>query len=136
MRVGGTKTIHSDFRLIAASNRNLRQEVETGRFREDLFYRINVINLEIPPLRSRPEDLINLISRFLEHFNLRYKENKRLSSQVYKRLLNYRWLGNVRELENIIERIIITSDGMEITEEALPDYILKTNEEKENRSSN
>jgi transcriptional regulator with PAS, ATPase and Fis domain len=131
MRVGGTKTIHSDFRLIAASNRNLRQEVETGRFREDLFYRINVINLEIPPLRSRPEDLINLISRFLEHFNLRYKENKRLSSQVYKRLLNYRWLGNVRELENIIERIIITSDGMEITEEALPDYILKTNEEDE-----
>lgn len=126
MRVGGTKPIHSDFRLISASNRNLRQEVETGTFREDLFYRINVINLEIPPIRNRQEDLIHLIARFMEQFNDRYQENKKLSPQVYKHLLNYRWPGNVRELENIIERIIITSNGMEIAEEALPEYLLKT----------
>lgn len=126
MRVGGTKLIHSDFRLISASNRNLRQAVERGTFREDLFYRINVINLEIPPLRNRQEDLIHLIARFMEQFNDRYQENKKLSPQVYKHLLNYRWPGNVRELENIIERIIITSNGMDIAEGALPEYLLKT----------
>ena len=131
MRVGGTKLIHSDFRLISASNRNLRQAVERGAFREDLFYRINVINLEIPPLRNRQEDLIHLIARFMEQFNDRYQENKRLSPQVYKHLLNYRWPGNVRELENIIERIIITSNGMEIAEGALPEYLLKTTGEVE-----
>lgn len=134
MRVGGTKPIYSDFRLISASNRNLRQAVERGTFREDLFYRINVINLEIPPLRNRQEDLIQLIARFMEQYNIRYQENKKLSPQVYKCLLNYRWPGNVRELENIIERIIITSNGNEITEDALPEYLLKSMGDREPES--
>ena len=115
VRIGGGRAIRSDFRLIAATNRNLKDEVAAGRFREDLYYRLNVFPLSIPPLREREEDIIELARYFVD---LYARKNGRtgleLSRKDHHMLISYTWPGNVRELQNVIERAIILSKGNEL----------------------
>lgn len=108
-RVGGTKIIKTDVRLIVATNRNLSKMVEQKLFREDLYYRINIIPMELPPLRERKEDIIPLANHFLSKLNQKYSLNRQLSPVLIDSLKKYTWPGNVRELRNIIERLVITS---------------------------
>jgi len=123
-RVGGLQTLRVDVRVIAASNRDLTQEVAEGRFRADLFYRINVISLRVPALRERPEDIIPLAESFLNEAAARNRRpNVKLSDEVVRTLTLYEWPGNVRELRNVIERATVLSTGPVITKEALPDSI-------------
>ena len=112
MRLGGVETIHADVRLIAATNADLEEEVESGAFREDLYYRLNVITVHLPPLRKRSED----IPLLAQHFLLRYAEEndkplREVAAETMRLLLDYHWPGNVRELENVIERAVVLSTG-------------------------
>ncbi len=111
-RVGGTEALFSDFRLIAATNRDLAADVAAGRFREDLFYRLNVIPLEIPPLREREDDIPLLAKYFLKKFSLKHHRSElQLTNEDEVKLMAYQWPGNVRELENVMERaVLVTSD--------------------------
>lgn len=106
-RIGGGQTIPVDVRIIAASNKNLEELVECGKFRKDLFYRLNVIRLEIPPLRERQEDIIPLCNYFLDIFNERYGKKKRLTLKAARFLAYLNWPGNIRELENLVENIVV-----------------------------
>ncbi len=124
-RVGGTRDIQVDFRLVAASNKDFGKEIEEKRFREDLFYRLNVITIEIPALRRRREDIVPLVFFFLDKFNKCYGLNKTLSKKVFDRFVAYHWPGNIRELENVMERLILTTDNQMIEERDLPDYIVQ-----------
>lgn len=120
-RVGGNQTISVDVRIIAATNRDLEEEVEKGRFREDLYYRLNVVTLEVPPLRERQGDVELLAERFIERFaekNRRTVES--VSRECMQHLTAYPWPGNVRELENAIERGVILMRGNHLTEKSLP----------------
>ena len=120
-RVGCDETIKVDVRVIAATNRVLADEVAAGRFREDLFYRLNVIGLEVPPLRARREDIPQLASTFLErHAAANRKTIKGFTPQAMDAMLRYGWPGNVRELENAVERAVILSGGEYVAERALP----------------
>lgn len=110
-RVGGTSTIPINVRIIAATNRNLVDMVKNNTFREDLYYRLNVIPVEIPPLRDRREDLAPLILHFVSSLNKKYNYKKEISSEAMNILLNYDWPGNVREIENLIERLIVITKG-------------------------
>lgn len=121
-KVGAVRPLKVDFRLIAATNQDLNQLVEEGRFREDLYYRLSVVPVYIPPLKERQEDILPLIRYFLEQANHKYHTRKQLSKVVISRLLSYPWPGNVRELQNLIERLVVTSDGNIINEENLPGY--------------
>lgn len=116
--VGSTKVRHADVRFLAATNKDLEQEVQAGRFREDLFYRLNVITLLLPALRERPEDIAPLAELFAERFSSREKIS--ISKDALELLTSYSWPGNVRELENVIEMSVILSDEDEITAEHLP----------------
>lgn len=111
MRVGGKKNIYINCRIIAATNRNLEQMIKEGEFREDLYYRLNVIPINIPSLRERKTDIPILIQHFIDIFNERFQENKELSSEAMETLVNYHWPGNIRELENLIERLVVTSSS-------------------------
>ena len=123
-RVGGTKSLKVDVRLIAATNKNLAEEVKKGKFREDLFYRINVILLEIPPLRDRKEDIRPLVDHYLKFFcRANNKKNDSVSEDSYKALENYPWPGNIRELRNIVERMVVLSTGSKISIENIPNDI-------------
>lgn len=125
-RVGGEKTIKVDVRLIAATNRNLEKEVAEGRFREDLFYRLNVITIHLPPLRERKEDIPVLSNFFVVKYTKKYKkEIQGFTPHAMDTLCSYQWPGNVRELENIIERAIVLCKGTMITEEHLPGNIIQ-----------
>lgn len=109
-RVGGNKTIKVNIRIIAASNRDLQEEVKKGTFREDLYYRLNVVNIKLPPLRERREDIPFLIHFFIEKFNQKYQMNvKGVSQRAMNRLMDYPWKGNVRELENTIESSMVVN---------------------------
>lgn len=120
-RVGGTKTIHVDVRIIAATNKNLEREIEAGNFREDLYYRLNVIPIEVPPLRERKEDIEPLLNVFLQEFAQKTaKGPKKVAPEVIETLKKHDWPGNVRELRNLAERLAILSKGPEITPEDLP----------------
>jgi len=120
-RVGGLRTIKVDVRLLAATNRNLFQEVKNGRFREDLFYRLNVFPLHLNPLRERKEDIPALAEYFLDKFNRKLeKDVKAIDGQVMDLFLRYEWPGNIRELENIIERLVLISSGNVISREDMP----------------
>ena len=111
-RLGNPRTIKVDVRIIAASNRNLEEEVRNGRFREDLFYRLNVFPITIPPLRQRTEDIPLLVHHFITKFNKKMgKKIESISKETMKALQEYSWPGNVRELESVIERAVITSQG-------------------------
>jgi two-component system, NtrC family, response regulator AtoC len=110
-RVGGQGTIDVDTRVVAATNRDLEQAVARGDFREDLYYRLNVVEIRIPPLRERKPDIPILATRFLELFNRQYGRSKQMSSETMARLVEYPWPGNVRELENVMRRIVVLNDG-------------------------
>ena len=122
-RVGGSKEIQVDFRLIAASNKDLQKMIRENLFREDLYYRLNVITINMPPLRERREDIIPMAAYFLEKFNRSYQLDKSISREVYELFTSYRWPGNIRDLENTIERLVLTSEENVITKEQLPDYL-------------
>ncbi|MBA4349419.1 MAG: nif-specific transcriptional activator NifA [Thermodesulfovibrio sp.] len=119
-RVGGEKTIKVDIRLIAATSRNLEELVSAGKFREDLYYRLNVVPILLPPLRERKEDISELTEHFLKKFNKENNKSVTISSDILNVFLNYDWHGNVRELENAIERLVIMSKGKVITRSDLP----------------
>jgi two-component system response regulator HydG len=120
-RVGGNETLRVDVRIIAATNRDLATEAAAGKFREDLFYRLNVVNIEMPPLRARPSDLLPLATHFLQRFA---KENGKkiegFADDAVERITSYRWPGNVRELENVIERAVVLCDTPKLTAKHLP----------------
>jgi DNA-binding NtrC family response regulator len=120
-RTGGTETLHADVRIIAASSRNLREEVALGRFREDLFYRLNVANIDLPPLRERASDVLALAMHFLRKYA--GEDDKKLegfSDEVLERLAAYEWPGNVRELENAIAHAVVLASGSHVTGAELP----------------
>jgi two-component system NtrC family response regulator len=120
-RVGGTRTIKVDVRVVAASNRDLKEEVEAGRFREDLFYRLNVVHLHLPPLRERQEDIPLLAAHFIKKYvqeNLRDKTV--ITPEALQVLIHYAWPGNVRELENVMERAVILCSNNTISPQDLP----------------
>ena len=120
-RVGGSKPIKTEFRLIAATNLDLDKAVKEGRFREDLYYRINVIPIKLPPMRERPEDIPQLADFFVRRYNTRFrKQIQGLSDSTFAVLKKYWWPGNIRELENLIERLVAMSDKDYISEEDLP----------------
>ncbi len=124
-RLGGTQTISLDVRIISATNKSLEQLVREGSFREDLYYRLNVIPLDVPPLRERREDMKDLIESFIEHSSNTYQtKRKAISEEAFMAMLAYDWPGNVRELENIVERLLLMSEGAQIELEDLPEHIL------------
>lgn len=120
-RVGGTRIIDTDVRVLAATNKDLEYEMEKGRFRQDLYYRLHVIPLEIPPLRDRIEDVPLLADHFIREFSLKEsKKEKRIAADALEVLMEHTWPGNVRELKNIIERLVITSPSDIITADDIP----------------
>ena len=120
-RVGGTKPIKTEFRLIAATNVDLEKAVKDGRFREDLFYRINVIPIKLPPLRERTDDVPQLAEFFLRRYNTRFRKRiQGITESTMAVLMKYWWPGNIRELENLVERLVAVSDKDYISEEDLP----------------
>ena len=124
-RVGGTEEIHVDARIISATNQNLKKKIEEGKFREDLFYRLNVLSLVMPPLRKRKEDLPLLVSHFIKKYCQEMgRKTKRIAPEVMNVLESYPWPGNVRELENVIERVIAIEERGIITTESLPEELL------------
>lgn len=132
-RVGGEKPISVDVRLISATNKNIQEEIRLGRFREDLYFRINVIPIFVPPLRERREDLDALLAYFLKKFSrLPDSAPKSISSEARELLVRYPWPGNVRELKNFAERVTIMSEGDEITPETVRRYLtLREDRERE-----
>ncbi|GAB4362066.1 MAG: sigma 54-interacting transcriptional regulator [Deltaproteobacteria bacterium] len=125
-RVGGTRTLSVNVRLLAATNRNLEEEVAAGRFREDLYYRLNVIPIHIPPLRERKEDIPALVEFFLQRYGKPLSRTLRMSPEAMEALLRYDYPGNVRELENLIERCVTLAAGETIGPEDLPPRVTGT----------
>ena len=135
-RVGGNKTIKMETRIIAATNKNLNEEIIKGKFREDLFYRINVINIHLPPLRERKDDLPLLVNHIIEHFNDKFgKSVKQFSSSAYEFITEYEWPGNIRELENVIEHCFILCNSNVIQTEHLPKSIREGNHKDTSKRS-
>lgn len=123
-RVGGTQTIEVDVRIVAATNRNLEEEVKAGRFREDLYYRLNVIHIHVPPLRDRKDDIPLLLTTFLSRFTQEnHKDITGIDSRARAALYKYDWPGNIRQLQNCIESAVVMSSGKEITLDDLPPTI-------------
>ncbi len=129
-RVGGTKSIKVDVRILTASNRKLKEDVDGGIFREDLFYRLNVVQIEVPPLKDRIEDIPFLVAHFIEKFQPSKKRKIELAPEVWKALYGYSWPGNIRELENTIERALVLSSDETLSLGDLPDYLVKEKEER------
>lgn len=125
MHLGGVSELQVDVRIIAATNIDLKQLVKEGRFREDLFYRLNVITVDLPPLRTRAEDIPLLVHHFLDRY---IKENGKppttMSAEAMRPLMDYGWPGNVRELENVVERAVVLSSGPSVTLDLIPDSIM------------
>jgi two-component system response regulator AtoC len=128
-RVGGTEVIQAECRVLAASNLNLADAVAAGRFREDLFYRLNVVSVELPALRDRVDDIPLLVQHILNRLQERRLPAKTLSRETYSRLARYDWPGNVRELEHVIEQAVVTTPGPVIEPENLPPQVVSTREE-------
>ncbi|PLX69406.1 MAG: Fis family transcriptional regulator [Denitrovibrio sp.] len=123
-RIGGSRNIEIDTRVIAATNRDLKLAVEDKEFREDLYYRLNVVPIFLPPLRERKEDITQLLNFFIKRFSKQFnKQVKDVSRQALDMILNYRWPGNARELRNVVERICIMSSSVHITPDTLPKEI-------------
>ena len=126
-RLGGTETIKVDVRIICATNKNLEDSVKSGKFREDLYYRISVFPIMLPPLRERKEDIIPLSRHFLKTFSTKMgKAPISLGKEVEKLFMLHKWEGNVRELQNVIERAVILCKGNVITAEHLPVSIVRS----------
>jgi two-component system response regulator PilR (NtrC family) len=131
-RVGGTEEIPVDVRIIGASNQDLKKSIKEGNFREDLFYRLNVISFEMPPLRKRKEDIPLLVTHFLEKYcNGMGRQMKRIAPEVFGVLESYPWPGNVRELENAIERVVAIEERGTITKGSLPKEMLQPDDKQE-----
>ncbi len=129
-RVGGEKTINVDVRIIAATNRNLKKEVEEGRFREDLYYRLNVVQITVPPLRERKEDILLMMSSFIQNFSEENDKNiKEITKKAKTALYNYNWPGNVRELKNVLEAAVVLSKDGVIDINDLPPYLKNEDEQ-------
>ncbi|HDD43468.1 MAG TPA: sigma-54-dependent Fis family transcriptional regulator, partial [Candidatus Desulfofervidus auxilii] len=125
-RVGGTKTIEVDVRIVAATNKKLEEEINAGNFRADLYYRLNVVPIEIPPLRERKEDIPLLVEEFLKEFATEsHLGLKEIEPEALELLKQYDWPGNVRELRNIIERLVIMTPGAVITAKDIPESIIQ-----------
>jgi nitrogen regulation protein NR(I) len=123
-RVGGIKTIRVDVRLITATNRDLKALISDGKFREDLFYRLNVVPIALPPLRDRKEDISLLVNHFIEKYNRRLsKKVERIEDEALQLLMGYSWPGNIRELENLMERSVLFAEGRVILASSLPDAL-------------
>jgi two-component system, NtrC family, response regulator AtoC len=130
-RLGGLADIHVDVRIVAATNKNLREAVKEGAFRQDLYYRLNVIQLIVPPLRERPQDILPMARFFIEHYNEKFKRQiEGLAPEAESLLLAHDWPGNVRELRNAIERAMILEDTSHIQPESLPIAVLGTSEDQ------
>lgn len=130
-RVGGTEKIDVDVRIIAATNKDLEQKIKDGTFREDLYYRLNVVSIKIPPLRERKEDILPMIENFVEKYCIENKKDKlEISKEAADTLIKYNYPGNVRELENIIERAVVLTRGKVITLNDLPMNVKGFKEEK------
>ncbi len=126
-RVGGTETIPVDVRIISATNRDLESEIKAGKFREDLYYRLNVVTIKIPALRDRKTDIPDLVDYFVARGNLEYKKSvKEISKKALETLMNYSWPGNVRQLENIIKKAVVISSGSVLTMD--DEFIKKVND--------
>jgi DNA-binding NtrC family response regulator len=122
-RIGGNRTIKVDIRVIAATNQDLQQLVQAGRFREDLYYRLNVIPIRLPPLRERRSDIPVLVNHFIQEFSHKKKKSvRRVTPEAMRRLTDYDWPGNVRELENLMERLVILSEGEVLDVKDLPEH--------------
>ncbi|MEA2095909.1 MAG: sigma-54 dependent transcriptional regulator [Candidatus Cloacimonadota bacterium] len=135
-QVGGENDVTVDVRIIAATNKSLSEEVQNGNFREDLLYRLNVINLHIPPLRERVEDIKLLVIKFISEFSNRYKKQElKISNVALSILLNQQWKGNIRELKNTIEHSVVLASHDTIIPEDLPDHIYKQDSKKINSTS-
>ena len=115
-RVGGHEQLDVDMRVIAATNRNLEEAMASGEFRADLYYRLNVVEIRVPPLRERREEIPELAARFLARFNAQYGRQKQLTPEMLARLTRCTWSGNVRELENVMRRLVVLADGEEAIE--------------------
>ncbi|MFZ0449767.1 MAG: sigma-54 dependent transcriptional regulator [Desulfatiglandaceae bacterium] len=130
-RVGGTKTIKVDVRVLSASNHNIKDDVKEGIFREDLFYRLNVIQMDVPPLRQRIDDIPLLVKHFIDKYATDDRsEGTTLDPETWKHIYRYPWPGNVRELENVVERALVLSSGGVITPQDLPEELLEGKEEE------
>jgi two-component system, NtrC family, response regulator AtoC len=128
-RVGGSEVLRADCRVLASTNRILAQDVAEGRFREDLYYRLNVVGIELPPLRDRLDDIPLLVNHFLNRLQERRQPSKAMSRETLSRLARYDWPGNVRELEHVIELVVVTTPGPVIEPENLPPQIVSTRDE-------
>jgi transcriptional regulator with PAS, ATPase and Fis domain len=130
-RMGGVKDVHVDVRIIAATNKDLRKLMAEGRFREDLFYRINIVTLRIPALRERRDDILPLAKHFVDKYNRDFhKMVRKMSKEVEHFFMVYGWPGNVRELKNVIERAMILGEGDSLLLEHLPMEIVRGNQEQ------
>ncbi len=130
-RVGGTETIKVDVRIVAATNRDLRQAIAQGTFREDFYYRLNVFSIYVPPLKDRPDDIPALVDHFLHQFSMELgKEVYEVDDEIIEIFLKYPWPGNIRELENIMERAVVLATGSQITINEMPYELLKYMESK------
>ncbi|MDF2672048.1 MAG: PspF2 [Clostridiales bacterium] len=124
-KIGSTKVINTNVRIIAATNCNLEEKVARKEFRSDLYYRLNVLNLYVPPLRERPQDIPLLIDHFITTFYQRYGIYKKFSQEIVGILMKYNWPGNIRELKNIVERLAVISPNDIVAKEYIPQYILE-----------
>ncbi len=122
-RVGGTETIKVNLRIIAASKADLFTLVKEGKFREDLYYRLNVVPIILPPLHARKRDIPLLVNHFLNNYNIQLNKNVEISTEALQRMMNYNWPGNIRELENLIERLVTISVKDKIINQDLPEYL-------------
>lgn len=123
--IGGVKPVSADIRLVGATNRDLKKLVEAGEFREDLYYRLNVVPIHMPTLSERKDDISELIQFFLEKFRKKYNKKKQITEEVMQLLIQYDWPGNIRELENIIERLLVTTSSDWIDVDSLPAEVLE-----------
>ena len=123
-KIGRQESVRVDVRLITATNQPLEQMIEEGKFRQDLFYRLNVVPIEIPPLRARGNDVVLLAANYLEKYNKKYNKQVRLSEEVYQLFLRYSWPGNVRELQNIVESCVVLCDRGVISYVDLPNSLI------------
>ncbi len=132
-RIGGEESISADVRVISATNKDIREQIRQGKFREDLFFRINVVPIVVPPLRERIEDLPELMSYFMEKFKRpSAKQARKLSQEGLKLLSAYRWPGNIRELKNFVERVNIMTEEPEISAASVKAFLGASSREEEN----
>jgi DNA-binding NtrC family response regulator len=128
-RVGGEEQVKVDVRIISATNKNLKEETDNGNFREDLYYRLDVVSIQVPPLRERRDDIPLMVHKFIEEFAAENnKPVQGITNGALQALMAYRWPGNVRELRNVIESIVVLTKSDIIAEQAIPEYIMSTDE--------